>query len=54
MSRKEKLARIAELARELNALQQECLNEVDTYERHEMLEDIAEEAEEAIVQEFGA
>jgi len=53
MPRKEKLARIACLARELNALQQECLNEVETHERHTMLEDMAEEAEDAIKEEFG-
>lgn len=53
MPRKEKLARIAELARELNCLQQEFLNEVETHERDIMLEDMAEEAEDAIKEEFG-
>lgn len=53
MTRREKLVRIGELARELNELQQECLNEVDAYERHTMLEDIAEEVEDAISEEFG-
>lgn len=52
-TRVQKLKRIAELADELNALQQECLNEVDTYERHNMLEDIAEEAVDALDEEFG-
>lgn len=54
MERKQALERIAELADELNRLQQRHLNEVDTYERHNLLEDIAEEAEEALVEEFGA
>jgi len=53
MDRKEKLKRIAELARELNALQQENLNEVEAFERHKMLEDIADEAEEALEKEPG-
>lgn len=51
MTRKENLQRIAELARELNMLQQSCLNEVDTHERHTILEDMAEEAEDAITEE---
>lgn len=53
MERKEALNRIVELADELNLLQQKCLNEVDTYGRFKVLEDIAEEAEEALVEEFG-
>ena len=48
MERKHALERIVELASELNCLQQKYLNEVDCYERHNMLEDIAEEAEEAM------
>lgn len=51
MTRKEKLERIKALANELNALQQECLDDMERYERHTMLEDIAEEAEEAISEE---
>lgn len=51
MNRREKLLRIAELARELNELQQECLGEVDMYARHTVLEDMADDAEEAVQQE---
>ena len=53
MTRQEALKRIVELADELDYLQQKFLNEVDTYERHNVLEDLAEEAEEALHEEFG-
>ena len=52
-TRKQKLQRIAEIAHELDCLQQECLNEVDTEDRFRMLQDIVEEAEDALEEEFG-
>jgi hypothetical protein len=52
MERKQALKRIVELADELNRLQQKYLSE-DTYERYEMLEAIAGEAEETLVEQFG-
>ena len=48
MTRKQALECIAELAGELDYLQQKYLNEVDCHERFHMLQDIAEEAEDAL------
>ena len=52
MTRKEALERIADIAHELDCLQQKYLNEVDCQDRFQMLQDIVDEAEAALEEEF--